>query len=88
MVASVPYVKAAEPHMLETYTPEVTKAYITSRLGSVHSVIRYDDAFLIAIEKFVINTILRWYQMSILLVTRLKLSGKLLLQKIRFYSNL
>ncbi|XP_025093793.1 exportin-7-like isoform X2 [Pomacea canaliculata] len=40
MVASVPYVKAAEPHMLETYTPEVTKAYITSRLGSVHSVIR------------------------------------------------
>ena len=31
MVASVPYVKATEPHLLETYTPEVTHAYITSR---------------------------------------------------------
>ena len=31
MVASVPYVKATEPHLLETYTPEVTQAYITSR---------------------------------------------------------
>ena len=35
MIASVPYVKAPEPHLLETYTPEVTKAYITSRLDSV-----------------------------------------------------
>eukprot|EP00095_Tigriopus_kingsejongensis_P007054 maker-scaffold146_size311726-snap-gene-2.19 protein:Tk07054 transcript:maker-scaffold146_size311726-snap-gene-2.19-mRNA-1 annotation:"Exportin-7" len=40
MVASVPYVKAAEPHLLETYTPEVTQAYITSRLDSVGVVIR------------------------------------------------
>ncbi|XP_046373797.1 exportin-7-like isoform X1 [Haliotis cracherodii] len=40
MVASVPYVKASEPHLLETYTPEVTKAYISSRLESVHVVIR------------------------------------------------
>ncbi|XP_059083848.1 exportin-7-like [Tigriopus californicus] len=40
MVASVPYVKAAEPHLLETYTPEVTQAYITSRLESVAVVIR------------------------------------------------
>ncbi|KAI8486150.1 Exportin 7 [Branchiostoma belcheri] len=40
MVASVPYVKATEPHLLETYTPEVTKAYITSRLESVHLVMR------------------------------------------------
>ncbi|XP_074643906.1 exportin-7-like [Tubulanus polymorphus] len=40
MVASVPYVKATEPHMLDTYTPEVTKAYITSRLESVHVLIR------------------------------------------------
>ncbi|XP_076471297.1 exportin-7-like [Babylonia areolata] len=40
MVASVPYVKATEPHMLETYTPEITKAYISSRLESVHSVVR------------------------------------------------
>ena len=35
MVASVPYVKATEPHLLETYTPEVTQAYIRSRLESV-----------------------------------------------------
>ena len=40
MVASVPYVKATEPHLLETYTPEVTQAYITSRLESVAVVIR------------------------------------------------
>ncbi|XP_013418975.1 exportin-7 isoform X1 [Lingula anatina] len=40
MVASVPYVKATEPHLLETYTPEVTKAYITSRLESVAVVLR------------------------------------------------
>ncbi|XP_067129437.1 exportin-7 isoform X3 [Centruroides vittatus] len=40
MVASVPYVKASEPHLLETYTPEVTHAYITSRLESVTAVIR------------------------------------------------
>lgn len=40
MVASVPYVKATEPHLLETYTPEVTKAYVTSRLESVHVVVR------------------------------------------------
>ncbi|XP_032806398.1 exportin-7 isoform X1 [Petromyzon marinus] len=40
LAASVPYVKATEPHMLETYTPEVTKAYITSRLESVHVILR------------------------------------------------
>merc|ERR1719509_532342 len=40
MVASVPYVKATEPHLLETYTPEVTQAYITSRLDSVAVVVR------------------------------------------------
>lgn len=40
MVASVPYVKASEPHLLETYTPEVTNAYITSRLESVAVVVR------------------------------------------------
>lgn len=41
MVASVPYVKATEPHLLETYTPEVSNAYITSRLESVAVVVRY-----------------------------------------------
>lgn len=40
MVASVPYIKAMEPHQLHTYTPEVTSAYITSRLDSVAVVIR------------------------------------------------
>uniref|UniRef100_A0A673T5F5 Exportin 7 n=1 Tax=Suricata suricatta TaxID=37032 RepID=A0A673T5F5_SURSU len=40
LAASVPYVKATEPHMLETYTPEVTKAYVTSRLESVHIILR------------------------------------------------
>ncbi|EHH64027.1 hypothetical protein EGM_17134, partial [Macaca fascicularis] len=43
LAASVPYVKATEPHMLETYTPEVTKAYITSRLESVHIILRNRD---------------------------------------------
>lgn len=41
MVASVPYVKALEPHLLETYTPEVTQAFVTSRLESVSVIIRY-----------------------------------------------
>lgn len=40
MVASVPYVKATEPHLLSTYTPEVTKAYITSRLDSMRIIVR------------------------------------------------
>lgn len=40
MVASVPYVKAAEPHLLETYTPEVTKAYVMSRLESVTVILK------------------------------------------------
>lgn len=40
MVASVPYVKSAEPHLLGTYTPEVTKAYIESRLDAVPVIVR------------------------------------------------
>ncbi|GAB0087135.1 ran-binding protein 16 [Sergentomyia squamirostris] len=40
MVASVPFVKATEPHQLGTYTPEITKAYITSRLESVAVIVR------------------------------------------------
>nr|XP_028578007.1 ran-binding protein 17 isoform X5 [Podarcis muralis] len=40
MVASVPFVKSSEPHLLDTYAPEITKAYITSRLESVPMVIR------------------------------------------------
>ncbi|XP_059589432.1 ran-binding protein 17 isoform X2 [Alligator mississippiensis] len=40
MVASVPFVKSTEPHLLDTYAPEITKAYITSRLESVPVVVR------------------------------------------------
>lgn len=40
MVTSVPYVKAPEPHYLNTYTPEVVKAYVTSRLESVNAIVR------------------------------------------------
>lgn len=40
MVSSMPYVKAGDPHLLNTYTPEVTNAYITSRLESVAVVVR------------------------------------------------
>uniref|UniRef100_K7E3Z4 RAN binding protein 17 n=1 Tax=Monodelphis domestica TaxID=13616 RepID=K7E3Z4_MONDO len=40
MVASVPFVKSTEPHLLDTYAPEITKAYITSRLESVSIIIR------------------------------------------------
>lgn len=41
MVASIPYVRASEPHHLGTYTPEVTKAYITSRVDSTRIIIRF-----------------------------------------------
>ena len=44
----MPYVKASEPHLLETYTPEVTKAYITSRLDSVPIILRLISYRLIA----------------------------------------
>ena len=40
MVASIPYVRAVEPHHLDAYTPEVTKAYITSRLDSARIIVR------------------------------------------------
>uniref|UniRef100_A0A2M4A7B9 Putative nuclear transport receptor ranbp16 importin beta superfamily n=1 Tax=Anopheles triannulatus TaxID=58253 RepID=A0A2M4A7B9_9DIPT len=35
LIASLPYVKTSEPHFLETYTPEVTKAFVTSKLDAV-----------------------------------------------------
>uniref|UniRef100_A0A673H6X8 Exportin-7-like n=1 Tax=Sinocyclocheilus rhinocerous TaxID=307959 RepID=A0A673H6X8_9TELE len=63
LAASVPYVKATEPHMLETYTPEVTKAYITSRLESVHIILRdgledpLDDAGLVQQQLDQLSTI-------------------------------
>ncbi|NXW14049.1 RBP17 protein, partial [Circaetus pectoralis] len=39
-LASVPFVKTAEPHLLDTYAPEITKAYFFSRLECVPVVIR------------------------------------------------
>uniref|UniRef100_A0A8C2K0D7 Exportin 7 n=1 Tax=Cyprinus carpio TaxID=7962 RepID=A0A8C2K0D7_CYPCA len=63
LAASVPYVKATEPHMLETYTPEVTKAYITYRLESVHIMLRdgledpLDDAGLVQQQLDQLSTI-------------------------------
>ncbi|KAM9373315.1 LOW QUALITY PROTEIN: ran-binding protein 17 [Phaethornis superciliosus] len=39
MVASVPCVQTAEPHFLDTCAPQITKAYITSRLKCVPEVI-------------------------------------------------
>ncbi|XP_045456955.1 exportin-7-B [Melitaea cinxia] len=40
MVASVPYVKASEPHLLDAYAPGVTAAYVASRLDSVAILVR------------------------------------------------
>lgn len=40
MVASVPYVKATEPHLLERFIPQITTAYITSRLEAVPIIFR------------------------------------------------
>lgn len=40
MVASVPYIKAQEPHLLDVYTPEITNVFITSRLELVNAVVR------------------------------------------------
>ncbi|XP_023948629.1 exportin-7-A [Bicyclus anynana] len=40
MVASVPYVKASEPHLLDVYAPGVTAAYVTSRLDSIAVIVR------------------------------------------------
>jgi hypothetical protein len=40
MVASVPYIKSQEPHLLEIYTPEITKVYIQSRLELASAVAR------------------------------------------------
>ncbi|XP_076301358.1 ran-binding protein 16 isoform X4 [Lasioglossum baleicum] len=40
MVASLPYVKSGDRHLLDVYTPEVVNAYITSRFDSVAVVVR------------------------------------------------
>lgn len=78
MVASVPYVKASEPHLLETYTPEVTRAYITSRLESVTAVIResledpFDDIGMIQQQLDQLSTIARCeYEKTCTLIVQL-----------------
>uniref|UniRef100_UPI00358FBF5D exportin-7 isoform X2 n=1 Tax=Myxine glutinosa TaxID=7769 RepID=UPI00358FBF5D len=78
LTASVPYVKATEPHLLETYTPEVTKAYITSRLESVHIILRdalddpLEDAGLIMQQLDQLSTIGRCeYEKTCALVVQL-----------------
>ena len=40
MVASIPYIKSQEPHLLEQYTPEITSVYITSRLEIVEATVK------------------------------------------------
>ncbi|XP_055588183.1 exportin-7 isoform X1 [Uranotaenia lowii] len=40
LIASLPYVKSTEPHFLDTYTPEVIKAFVTSKLESVPVILR------------------------------------------------
>uniref|UniRef100_A0A669PS72 RAN binding protein 17 n=1 Tax=Phasianus colchicus TaxID=9054 RepID=A0A669PS72_PHACC len=40
MVASVTFVKTAEPHLLDRYAAEITEAYVTSRLERVPVVVR------------------------------------------------
>ena len=78
MVASVPYVKSSEPHLLETYTPEVTRAYITSRLDSVSSIVRdgledpFDDIGMVQQQLDQLSTIARCeYENTCTLIVRL-----------------
>ncbi|KAK3257187.1 hypothetical protein CYMTET_33717 [Cymbomonas tetramitiformis] len=39
LVSSMPYLKGDSPSMLESYVPQITEAYITSRLDSVHAIV-------------------------------------------------
>lgn len=78
MVASVPYVKSTEPHLLETYTPEVTRAYITSRLESVTCVVRdnledpFDDIGMVQQQLDQLSTIARCeYEKTCTLIVQL-----------------
>uniref|UniRef100_H2ZGH7 Uncharacterized protein n=1 Tax=Ciona savignyi TaxID=51511 RepID=H2ZGH7_CIOSA len=65
LAASVPYVKAQEPHNLESYMPEVLKAYVESRLESVEIILRdglenpLDDTSFIKQQLEQISTIAR-----------------------------
>ncbi|RWS31317.1 exportin-7-like protein [Leptotrombidium deliense] len=78
MVASVPYAKATEPHLLETYTPEVTAAYVSSRLESVTAVIRdaledpFDDIGMVQQQLDQLSTIARCeYEKTCTLIVQL-----------------
>lgn len=78
MVASVPYVKAQEPHLLETYTPEVTRAYITSRLDAVAQIVNegldspFEDVGMIQQQLEQLSTIARCeYEKTCALIVQL-----------------
>lgn len=65
LVASVQYFRSSDPHMLQTYAPEITEAYITSRLESVETILRdqldnlLDDDAMIGTQLDQISTIAR-----------------------------
>jgi exportin-7 len=40
LVSSIPYVRSEKPHLLETHSPGITEAYITSCVNSVEEVLR------------------------------------------------
>eukprot|EP01135_Chromosphaera_perkinsii_P004888 Nk52_evm8s303 gene=Nk52_evmTU8s303 len=60
MVSSMPYVKSENPHLLDTYAPQVTQAYIVSRVESMHTIANEGldnpleelDALVIQLEQF------------------------------------
>jgi len=78
MVASVPYVKSSEPHLLERFTPKITEAYITSRLESVSVVVRdgledpFDDIGMVQQQLDQLSTIARCeYEVTCKLIVNL-----------------
>ena len=55
LVMSIPYVKASEPHMLETYTPEV------SCLLSLTSVNLYQNVVLVLLAQYRVYRVRDFY---------------------------
>lgn len=41
LVASIPYARTSQPYLIDTYAPQITRAYIESRLAGVP---RYADS--------------------------------------------
>uniref|UniRef100_A0A7M5UYT3 Importin N-terminal domain-containing protein n=1 Tax=Clytia hemisphaerica TaxID=252671 RepID=A0A7M5UYT3_9CNID len=65
MVASCPFVKENDAHLLEQFTPQITEAYVTSRLESVKAIVQngaddpLEDASLLHQQLDQISTIAR-----------------------------